>query len=109
MKEKVLFVCSQNYLRSPTAELEFKNDPLIWPRSAGTDADAICPVTVGLLQWADVVVCMERKHAKAVEKIFKHPCIRVLNVPDEYDFNDPALRSLLRHRVTELLVQQWRV
>lgn len=37
---RVLFVCSQNSLRSPTAEAVFRDDPRLEVRSAGTDADA---------------------------------------------------------------------
>jgi type I restriction enzyme M protein len=55
---RVLFVCSQNSLRSPTAEAVFRDDPRLEVRSAGTDADAPVPVTREFAEWANVVLVM---------------------------------------------------
>jgi predicted protein tyrosine phosphatase len=52
-KLRVLFVCNQNRLRSPTAERVFGSDPGLEVRSAGVDRDASTPLTRDLLEWAD--------------------------------------------------------
>ena len=104
---RVLFVCSQNRLRSPTAEAVFRDDPGLEVRSAGTDADAPVPVTRELLEWADVVLVMERRHRNRIHARFRDlyavKPVRCLYIPDEYDFMDPELVRLLRERVPPLV------
>jgi predicted protein tyrosine phosphatase len=51
----VLFVCSRNQLRSPTAENVFSAWPGIEVASAGLDPAADVPVTPELLQWAELI------------------------------------------------------
>ena len=58
---KVLFLCSQNKRRSLTAEKLFDNRETIIARSAGTETHARVKVTSGLLGWADIIFCMEKK------------------------------------------------
>jgi len=62
LPRNVLFVCSRNRLRSPTAEQVFADWPGIETASAGVDHDADNPLTPELLQWADVIFVMERVH-----------------------------------------------
>lgn len=104
---RILFVCSQNRLRSPTAEAVFRYDPRFEVRSAGTDADAPVPVTRELLEWADVVLVMERRHRNRIHArfrdLYESKPVRCLYIPDEYDFMDPALVRLLRERVPPLV------
>ncbi|MDJ1008633.1 MAG: hypothetical protein QNJ13_12505 [Paracoccaceae bacterium] len=52
----VLFVCTANKLRSPTAEDVFKDYPGIEAMSAGTDASAPRPLTHQLAANADWIV-----------------------------------------------------
>lgn len=49
----VLFICSQNRLRSPTAEQVFSSHEAITCVSAGLNNDADNPVTPELVEWAD--------------------------------------------------------
>ena len=58
--QTVLFVCSQNRLRSPTAEQIFADHPAIEVTSAGTNADADNPLTAELVRWADLIFVMEK-------------------------------------------------
>ncbi|SUH39582.1 low molecular weight phosphotyrosine protein phosphatase [Salmonella enterica subsp. enterica] len=58
----VLFICSRNQWRSPTAEQVFRRYPDLSVRSAGTSRNAKKSVSCGLLQWADVICVMEQKH-----------------------------------------------
>jgi predicted protein tyrosine phosphatase len=96
---RVLFVCSQNKLRSPTAEQLFLNHPGFEVASAGTDPSADNPVSPELIEWADVIFVMERAHRNRLSKSFrphlKGKRVVCLDIPDEYEYMDPALIRLL--------------
>jgi predicted protein tyrosine phosphatase len=98
-----LFVCSQNRLRSPTAEQVFANWPGIATASAGLNHDAENPVTPELLEWADVVFVMERAHRNKLSAKFKQHLktarVVCLEIPDEFEFMSPDLIQLLKARV----------
>ena len=99
---KVLFVCSQNRLRSPTAEQVFAAWPGIETASAGTHRGADNPVTPELLEWADLVFVMERTHRSRLSARFKPHLggkrIVCLGIPDEFEYMEPALVALLKPR-----------
>jgi predicted protein tyrosine phosphatase len=107
VKTKLLFVCSRNQWRSPTAEALFKRHPRYEARSAGTENGARIKVTAGHIGWADLVFCMERKHADRLQALFpeelpgKH--LVVLRIPDNYQFMDPELIELLRTELAACL------
>ena len=104
---KVLFVCSRNQWRSPTAERVFAKDPRLAVRSAGTSARARRSVRIEDLRWADVVLVMEHKHAQRIRASFARASsqlpMHVLDIPDEYRPMDPALVELLQVAVPALL------
>lgn len=104
MTRHVLFVCSRNRLRSPTAEQVFADWPGVETASAGLSPDADAPVTPELLAWADTVFVMERAHrARLVARFrthLRHARVVCLDIPDDYDFMAPALVRLLQTRVT---------
>ena len=99
----VLFVCSQNRLRSPTAEEVFSNREGFEVASAGLNPDANTTVTPELLQWADVIFVMERSHRNKLSKKFRAHLnskrIICLDIPDEFEFMDAALVKLLKAKV----------
>ena len=100
--KRVLFVCSQNKLRSPTAEQVFSTWPGLEVDSAGTNHDAENPLTGELVEWAQLIFVMEKAHRAKLSKRFKrHLKARVicLNIPDDYAFMDPALVALLNAKV----------
>lgn len=101
--KRVLFICSQNRLRSPTAEQVFSNRKGFEVASAGLNPDANTTVTPELLQWADVIFVMERAHRNKLSKRFrvhlKSQRIVCLDIPDEFEFMDPALIRLLEAKV----------
>lgn len=101
--EKLLFICSQNRLRSPTAEVLFSKNPDIEVASAGTNHDAEVPVTAELIEWADMIFVMERMHRAKLQKRFrsslKSKNIICLNIPDDFEFMDPKLIRLLEARL----------
>ena len=102
-----LFVCSQNKLRSPTAEHIFAEVEGINTLSAGTNSDADEPLTDDLVAWADFIFLMEsthrnmlrKRHARALDK----QRVIVLGIPDEYDYMAPELVALLRDRMERWL------
>jgi predicted protein tyrosine phosphatase len=66
----LLFICSKNQWRSPTAELLFKNHPTHPARSAGTSDKARIKINQKMIDWADVILLMERKHLDIVRQRF---------------------------------------
>lgn len=99
----LLFVCSQNRLRSPTAEAVFSRYEGIEAISAGTNNDAETPVTGDLVDWADIIFVMERAHRNRVTQKFsallQDKRVVVLGIPDDYEFMDADLIRLLEARV----------
>jgi predicted protein tyrosine phosphatase len=88
-----------NKRRSLTAEHIYRNDARLEVRSAGLRAEAKRRVTEGDLQWADAVFVMERKHQTWLATQFANlelPRIDVLDIPDDYEYMDPALQEMLR-------------
>ncbi len=107
MPIQVLFVCSRNRWRSPTAENVWRRHPEVRARSAGTSPNARHPVTEGDLRWADVIFVMEEKHRSRILAEFGTVVagkrIEVLGIPDEFKFMDPELVEHLRESVGALL------
>ena len=97
---KLLFICSRNRWRSPTAERLFDGVPGCQARSAGTEPGARVRVNEKLLGWADTIFCMERRHLQRLRERFADVLegkeIHVLDIPDDYRFMDPELIVALR-------------
>jgi predicted protein tyrosine phosphatase len=94
-RERLLFVCSANIDRSPTAESLFAGSARYEARSAGTSPDAKQKLTGALVAWADRIFVMEDKHAAAVRERFANelddkPLI-VLAIPDIYQYREEPL------------------
>lgn len=68
---RVLFVCTVNRLRSPTAESLFSTWPGVEALSAGTDSSATTPLTAELVASADLIFAMEKHHRDRIRKRFK--------------------------------------
>jgi predicted protein tyrosine phosphatase len=102
-----LFICSQNKLRSPTAEQIFADCPGIETLSAGTNHDAETPLDDEMLRWADTIVVMEKTHRNKIQKRFRSALggtrIVCLDIPDDYEFMDPDLIALLKARMARFL------
>lgn len=95
----VLFVCSQNRLRSPTAEQVFSTWPDLEVASAGLNHDAVTPLSGDLLEWADLVFVMEAAHRARLTQNFRRHLKRqrviCLGIRDDYRYMEPALVDLL--------------
>jgi predicted protein tyrosine phosphatase len=105
--QTLLFICSANRLRSPTAEQVFSQYPNIEARSAGLNHDAVDPLTPEHLHGVDIVFVMEKTHRNKLSQRFKSHIgkarIICLNIPDDFEFMQPELITLLKARVTPRL------
>lgn len=99
----LLFVCSRNRLRSPTAEQIFSRRADLEVASAGTSNDADTPLSSDLVEWADIIFVMERVHRIRLQRSFRSALrskrVVCLDIPDRYAFMDPALVRLLEAKV----------
>lgn len=102
MKKRILFLCSQNKLRSPTAEAVFADHPSAEVDSAGLNNDAEVPLSAEQIEWADLILVMEKEHRSRLNRKFGELLggkrVVVLNIPDNYEYMDSALIPLLRQR-----------
>ena len=100
---RVLFVCSQNRLRSPTAEQVFSQWSGIECASAGVHSSADVSLSGELIDWAEVIFVMERAHRNKIAKRFRAHLdgkrVICLGIPDDYEFMHPLLVRLLGVRV----------
>ncbi len=103
----LLFVCSRNQWRSPTAEEIYKNNPGYQARSAGTEAGARIKLTAKLVGWADIIFVMEKKHKQRITEKFPDEAgqseIIVLDIPDDYPYMDQELVDMIRISVAPYL------
>jgi predicted protein tyrosine phosphatase len=106
-RQRILFLCTANVDRSPTAEDLYRSDPRYEVRSAGLAPFARRPVTQDDLLWADRVFVMcerEDRHLTALKArfpAFDRPVVD-LDVEDRWHRGDPELvrrlqRSLRQH------------
>jgi len=100
---KILFVCSANVDRSPTAHRIYTDYPGIEAKSAGTSWYAHVRITKELVQWADVILCMENWQKHFVEREFSdlisNKKVDFLDIPDDYVYMNPALIELIKEKV----------
>lgn len=100
---KLLFICSRNRLRSPTAEAVFSAVEGLEALSAGVSPDADEPLTPDAIEWADLIFVMEPQHRTKMLRSFA-PLLRdkrivCLGIPDEYEFMQAELIHRLWDRV----------
>ncbi|MFK8050413.1 MAG: low molecular weight protein tyrosine phosphatase family protein [Halioglobus sp.] len=100
---KLLFVCTENRLRSPTAEQVFSKYEGVEAIGCGTNSDAETPLSGDLVEWADIVLVMETSHKTKVSKkyrdLLKGKRLVCLDIPDNYECMQPELVRLLEARV----------
>jgi predicted protein tyrosine phosphatase len=103
----VLFVCSRNQWRSPTAERVWRRHPTLGVRSGGTSPNARHTVSADDVRWADVIFVMVHRHkqrlAAAFAGLLTDKPVHVLDIPDVYRYMDPELVELLEQSVGSIL------
>ncbi|MEM8672310.1 MAG: phosphotyrosine protein phosphatase [Cyanobacteria bacterium P01_G01_bin.67] len=104
----LLFVCSKNKWRSPTAEAIYRHDSRVKVCSAGTSASAKKRISERDLQWADLILVMEHKHRKIIISKYSYltlPPIVVLDIPDEYEYMSDELVKMIKGSTESILVE----
>ncbi len=105
--KKLLFICSRNQWRSPTAEKIWSHTEGLKVRSAGTSPQARKQVSAADLQWADIIFVMEQKHRDQLQAKFArltaYKPIHVLDIPDDYRYMDEELVEILKLSVSPFL------
>jgi predicted protein tyrosine phosphatase len=103
----VLFICSANRLRSPTAEQIFSTWPGVETDSAGISNGASVPLSSEQVEWADIIFVMEKTHRTKLNRKFRSSLngkrVICLDIPDDYEFMDPVLVRMLETRVGRFL------
>ncbi len=105
--KKILFLCSKNKLRSPTAEAIFSGYENWEVTSAGISNDADVHVSLEDIEWADFIFVMENIHKKKLNhkfgKSIKSQKVISLNIPDNYKYMDIKLIEILKLKVPRLV------
>ncbi len=103
----LLFICSRNQWRSPTAEDVWRRKPGFQARSAGTSPKAKRTVSPADIRWADTIFVMEKKHKNRLvaqfTRMLDHKPIHILEIPDEYQFMDQELIEELEDKVSAII------
>lgn len=109
MMQRALFICSRNRLRSPTAEQVFSSWPDVETDSAGLNPDADIVLSAEQIAWASLIFVMEKSHRSKLKQRFGDLLLdkRVicLEIPDDYEFMQAELVSLLERKVGAYLRQ----
>lgn len=104
---RVLCVCSVGMLRSPTLANLLHKEFGLNTRSCGVEVDyALVPISTALLKWADQIVFVDfssystfinddhnQAFLDSLKKVGTN--VKVLSVPDDYDWNDKVLNDIL--------------
>jgi predicted protein tyrosine phosphatase len=105
--KRALFICTQNRLRSPTAEQVFASWPDVEADSAGLGNDAEVPLSTEQLDWANIIFVMEKTHRKRLSQKFRSHLngkrVICLDIPDDYDYMQPELVRLLEAKAGTFL------
>jgi predicted protein tyrosine phosphatase len=103
----LLFLCSRNQWRSPTAEAIYKNRQGVSVRSAGTEPSAKVKVNAKHVLWADIIFVMEKKHKQRLLVNFPDEAaskqIIILDIEDEYQYMDEELVEVIKLSVEPYL------
>jgi len=105
LAKRVLFVCSGNVDRSPTAEALLRGKEGFQVKSAGTWTGARTVVSKELMDWADMIFVMEEHHKEALKQIDQRADMKVivLGIDDHYFKGDPELTRILKERLSKYL------
>lgn len=102
----ILFICSRNKWRSKTAESIFKKTKNLIVMSAGTENSARIKVNQKMIDIADIIFVMEKKHKERINNKFSNVTSKkviTLDIPDEYKYMDTELIEILNSSVNYYL------
>lgn len=106
--KRVLCVCSAGLLRSPTTANVLHQEYGFNTRAAGiVEEYALIPVDQALIAWADEIVWVEQavydKGWREYSDLLSHKKNVVLAIPDQYEWNNPDLRAIIKKQYDETL------
>lgn len=105
--KKVLTVCSAGLLRSATLQNYLIKEYGYNVRNCGTDtAHALVPISEALVKWADEIVFVNIDNYYDVkieleELGIDESKIFILDIPDQYGFNNPTLVNIIKNQYSE--------
>lgn len=103
----ILFICSRNKWRSRTAETIFKNNQKHNVKSAGTENEAKIKVNEKLINWADLIFVMEKRHKERLRdkfgELIDYKEIVILDIKDDYKYMDTEFIEILETSVSPYL------
>lgn len=92
---RVLFICGKARARSPTAAQIFSGRPGVSTDFGGISRDADNALSADQIDWADLIIVMERRHAERLRDRFGHQLdgkrLVTLGIRDRYSFMQPEL------------------
>lgn len=104
----ILFICSQNKLRSRTAETIFAENKGFDVLSAGLNNDAEIPLTPELVEWAETIFVMEKSQGNKLRKKFRKNInkqrVICLDIPDDYEYMQPELIEILEQKLGDFFI-----
>lgn len=105
--KKLLFVCSAGLLRSATGANLFAKKGYN-TRNCGTHSYALIPLSTNLILWADQIFFVNKENYNEACRTFEEyentlanmkAKSQVLNIPDNYEYNNPELIKYLEEQV----------
>jgi predicted protein tyrosine phosphatase len=106
-REKILFVCARNKIRSLTAERLFSGSPRYDVKSRGLSKESRVRLTASDLAWADRVFVMEKNHKNRITSDHREAASGVeivcLFIEDIYRPMQPELIEILHERLEPYL------
>lgn len=105
--KRALFICTQNRLRSPTAEHVFSQWPDVETDSAGLGNDADVYLSSEQIAWSNIIFVMEKAHRHRLTAGFRQHLngkrVICLDIPDDYEYMQPELVRLLEAKAGRFL------
>lgn len=106
---RVLFLCSDARTLSPTAAQIFADRPGVRTDFAGVSPGADDTLSADQIDWADLILVMERRHAARLNDSFGRMLagkkIVVLDIRDRYTFMEQGLVAELEEKAGPQLGQ----
>lgn len=113
---RLLFVCSVGLLRSPTAAAFFAQRGYNTRSCGSITGMALIPVSANLVEWAHQICFMTHENKQETLALFHEDAVTqevirgkslVLNITDDYEYNQPELILELEGIAHKILPQIW--
>ncbi len=105
--KNILFVCGKGRKRSPTAAAVAAQVLGVQTDFAGLSDDADERLSPEHLDWADVVIVMEKAQLARLRRksgsFLKGKKLVCLDIPDDYELMQPELVAIVTKRLTRIM------